>query len=140
MLTQHILTDPMTGGQKGVSPDRYDLIPPQALEALALVYGQGAQKYADNNWRKGYAWGYSFRALIKHAYAFWRGEWVDPESGLPHLAHTMWHCATLMTFHEQGLGTDTRSHTRVLPAIQSGDCTAPWNVVQDCTAPWNSDR
>jgi hypothetical protein len=30
---------------------RYDLIPPQALKALAEVLTFGANKYADNNWQ-----------------------------------------------------------------------------------------
>jgi hypothetical protein len=106
---QQILVDPITGGQKGVSPDRYDLIPPRALEYLALVYGHGTVKYADRNWEKGYKWGWSFRALLKHALAPMRGEWLDPESGLPHLAHCAWHCMTLMTFYDSEIGTDDRS-------------------------------
>ena len=108
-LEQVIQTDEKTGAKKGVSLDRYDLIPPRALEYLALVYGKGCQKYAPRNWEAGYPWGWSFRALFKHAFAALRGEWMDPESGLPHLAHCAWHCFTLMTYHEYKLGTDDRS-------------------------------
>ena len=107
-------TDPTTGAMKELKDDRYDLIPPDALEALARVYGKSSQdhggKYPARNWEKGYAWGKSFRALIKHAFAAWRGEWLDPESGLPHLAHAAWHCFTLLTYHDKKLGTDDRSH------------------------------
>lgn len=108
-LEQTIAVDEKTGAKKGVSLDRYDLIPGRALEYVAMVYGKGSQKYEERNWEKGYKWGYSFRALLKHAFAAWRGEWLDPESGLPHLAHCVWHGLTLMTFHEYKLGTDDRS-------------------------------
>lgn len=31
---------------------RYDLIPPELLHRLAMVYTRGSQKYDDDNWRK----------------------------------------------------------------------------------------
>jgi hypothetical protein len=112
VIEQRMETDAKTGAMKGVSLDRYDLIPPKAIEYIALVYGTGSLKYADRNWEKGYKWGLSFRALLKHAFAAWRGEWLDSESGLPHLAHAAWHCLTLMTYHDYRLGTDDRSPMR----------------------------
>lgn len=102
------MTDPMTGGMKGVKDARYDLIPSECLEELANVYGKGALKYSDHNWTKGYKWGYSFGAMMRHAWAFWRGENNDKESGLPHLAHAAWHCMTLMWYSKHGKGTDDR--------------------------------
>jgi hypothetical protein len=105
--------DPVTGAMKELKADRYDLIPPEALEFLAKIYGKSCKdhggKYDARNWEKGYAWGKSFRALIGHAFAAWRGEWLDPESGLPHFAHAAWHCLTLITYHDHKLGTDDRS-------------------------------
>lgn len=92
------ITDPVTGGQKGSKPERFDLIPVDPLEEEARVYGFGATKYTDDNWRKGYKWSLSFAAMLRHAYAFWRGETYDKESGLHHLAHVKWHCNTLMWF------------------------------------------
>ena len=65
---------------------------------LGLVCGFGAQKYDDDNWRKGYSWRLSFGAMLRHIHAFWRGEDNDPESGLSHLAHAAWHCMVLFTF------------------------------------------
>lgn len=116
-------TDSKTGAMKGVSLDRYDLIPPKALEYLALIYGKGSLKYADRNWEKGYKWGLSFRALMKHAWAAWRGEWLDPESGLPHLMHAAWHCFTIVTYYDHQLGTDDRSEMRFMPEIVRGRAT-----------------
>lgn len=92
------MTDATTGGQKGIKLARFDLVPARALWALAEVYGKGAVKYEDDNWRRGYPWRWSFGALMRHAWAWFRGEDNDPESGLPHLAHAAWHCFTLMEF------------------------------------------
>ena len=102
------VTDPITGGQKGSKPERYDLIPSQALDDVARVYGFGANKYAIHNWAKGYDWGLSIAALERHISAFKQGENIDQESGLPHLAHAVFHCLTLIMFSKYSLGTDSR--------------------------------
>jgi hypothetical protein len=104
--------DKETGGMKGQKLARYDLIPPEALDALAKVYGHGAHKYEDRNWEKGYSWGLCFAAMMRHAWAFWRGEETDRESGLPHLAHAAWHCFTLMTFAQTHTNKDDRSQLK----------------------------
>lgn len=87
-----------TGGEKGVKPQRHDLMPREALDAVAEVYAFGAEKYADHNWRKGYEWGKSYAALQRHMLAFWAGETYDEESGLPHLAHAAFHLNALLTW------------------------------------------
>lgn len=110
------VTDPVTGAQKGQKPERYDLIPPHALDELARVYGYGASKYDDRNWEKGYDWGLSLAALHRHVKAFEKGEVVDPESGRRHLLHAAFHLLTLDTYEQFGLGTDTRSKLGQQPA------------------------
>lgn len=95
------VTDPRTGGQKGAKPERFSMLPPKALGTVARVYGYGAEKYERDNWRKGYAWSLSYDALHRHLAAFWSGEDIDPESGLPHLAHAAFHVLTLLTFSEE---------------------------------------
>ena len=102
------VTDPDTGAQKGSKPERFDLIPTEPEKWLARVYGMGAAKYDDHNWRKGYAWSLSYAAMMRHLNAFWSGEDLDPESGLPHLAHAAWHCFTLMTFMTEHPEKDDR--------------------------------
>ena len=102
------VVDPDTGAEKGSKPQRYDLIPTVGLEFLARVYGMGAAKYDDHNWRRGYAWSLSFAAMQRHCLAFWGGEDLDPESGLPHLAHAAWHCFTLLTFMQEHPEKDDR--------------------------------
>lgn len=100
------VVDPVTGGQKGSKLERYDLMPWDSLDTVARTYGRGAEKYPARNWEKGYAWSLSAAALGRHYSAFMRGEWFDPESGLPHLAHAAWHCLTLLAFKSRGLGTN----------------------------------
>ena len=102
------ITDPVTGGQKGSKPSQLSMIPPRALLAIGEVYGHGAKKYDRHNWRKGYRWSLSIDALFRHLLAWLDGETTDPESGISHLAHAAWHCLALMTFQEEGLGTDDR--------------------------------
>ncbi len=103
-----VVEDPNTGGKKGKKPEEYAYIPVDALAQVARVYGFGAEKYEPWNWAKGYRWSLSLSALLRHIEAFRRGEYLDPESGLPHLAHATFHLFTLMEFHEKELGTDDR--------------------------------
>lgn len=102
------ITDPKTGGQKGRKPERFDLLPFDALEELARVYGFGAQKYEDDNWLRGYRWRLSLGALLRHVARWAIGEDQDRETGCHHLAHAAWHCLTLITFQMRSLGTDDR--------------------------------
>lgn len=66
---------------------RYDLLPPEALEGAAQVFAVGAKKYGPRNWEKGMNWGRVFAACMRHLWAWWRGESVDPETGISHLHH-----------------------------------------------------
>lgn len=93
-----IRTTSQTGGQKGSKPQRYDLIPTEPLRLLATLYGNGAEKYEDNNWRKGYDWKFSYAALQRHLNQFWAGEDIDPEMQVPHVINAAWHCFTLAQF------------------------------------------
>jgi Domain of unknown function (DUF5664) len=112
------ITDPQTGGQKGQKLERYDLFPFDALDEIARVYGCGAKKYDDHNWLKGYKWGLSVQALLRHVSRFMQGEErvppaapgepEDPTTGCHHLACAAWHCLTLITYSKRRLGTDDR--------------------------------
>lgn len=105
-----------TGAEKGVKEERYDLLPKEALDAIARVYAFGAEKYADHNWRKGYEWSKSYAALQRHVTAFWSGETHDPESGLPHLGHAGFHIFAMLTWlAEQGEGGEFDDRYRPAP-------------------------
>jgi Domain of unknown function (DUF5664) len=106
-----VRTTSSTGGEKGVKPERYDLLPVDALASVARLYGMGAQKYSAHNWRKGYEWSKSYAALQRHANAFWSGEDFDPEFtdfDSPHLAGVIFHALTLITFMQEQPGFDDR--------------------------------
>lgn len=97
-----------TGGEKGRKQAELGSVDPLALLTLAEVSGFGARKYAAFNYLKGYDWSLSFNALQRHALAFWNGEDIDEESGLPHMGHAAWHALALVSFLSRGLGTDDR--------------------------------
>lgn len=70
--------------------NRYDLIPPLALDEMVKVLTFGAEKYQPNNWQHvSEAHSRYFAALERHLWAWQRGETLDPESGIHHLAHAM---------------------------------------------------
>jgi hypothetical protein len=87
---------------------RYDLIPADALEELAKVYGAGAAKYSDRGWGVGMSWSRYFGSLMRHCWAWWRGEELDPETGLHHLAHAAWNALALLAYAKRNVGTDDR--------------------------------
>lgn len=88
-----------TGGQKGVKPWRYDMIPTTALHQLATLYGHGAKKYDEHNFRKGYDWDKSYGGLQRHANLFWSGEDFDLElENVNHICSTAWHAFALTEF------------------------------------------
>lgn len=73
---------------------RMDLIDPEWFLDVGrvLTWGSGAydesQKVYENNWRQGgMRWGQVYAALQRHSLAFWSGEEIDPETGIPHMAH-----------------------------------------------------
>lgn len=104
-----VTTDhPAVKGDKAVRPERYDLIPWDAMDEVAKVYAFGATKYQPHNWRLGLPWSSSYAALIRHASQFWRGEDTDEESGLSPLAHVAFHALTLIAFALEGAGHDDR--------------------------------
>lgn len=90
--------------------NRHDLIPPWIIEELAKVYTYGAQKYEDDNWRKGLAWRENvIGPLRRHLNKWLRGEKLDDESNCHHLAMVIWQCAALMIYEKYSIGQDDRS-------------------------------
>lgn len=87
---------------------RYDLLPPEFLEGTAQILTFGASKYGERNWEIGMAWGRPFGALMRHMWAWWRGEGKDRETGKSHLWHAACCIAFLIAYEERGIGTDDR--------------------------------
>lgn len=102
-----------------------DLIPPEAIEAMAKGFTYGANKYSDNNWKlcerdrrdRIYA------ALQRHLIAVRRGEKYDPESHLSHLTHAITGLSMLLFWEvrdEEESGQTARDRSpRRRPRMQS---------------------
>lgn len=84
------------------------LIPLVTLEDEARVWMHGAKKYAKNNWMKGMDWDIPLACALRHLAAFQRGEDIDTESGLPHIAHAMCNLRMLMLYSKTYPEGDTR--------------------------------
>lgn len=78
---------------------RHDLVPAFAQEQYAKVLTKGAEKYAERNWENGMPWSKVTASLKRHISAFERGEDVDPETGLLHMAHVMCNAAFLVEYY-----------------------------------------
>lgn len=103
------ITKPTTEGRKDDGGKaRHDLIPPELPEAVAQVLAFGASKYGERNWEKGMSWGRPFAALMRHMWAWWRGESADPETGFSHLWHASCCLAFLVAFEQRQKGIDDR--------------------------------
>lgn len=127
------VTDPKTGGQKGQKSCQVSALDPRAIQWLGEVAGYGAAKYDRMNFCKGFAWHLSYDAMQRHLLAFWSGEDIDDESGLPHMAHAMWHAHALLSFWDRSLGDDDRisslSNLRTAttePALPDLPQVSPW--------------
>jgi len=86
----------------------YDLLPGDAIEEIVKVLQFGATKYGERNWEKGMKWNRPFAALMRHMWAWWRGEGKDPETGLSHLAHAGCCILFLLSYTLRGIGEDNR--------------------------------
>lgn len=79
------------GRKDDAGKPRYDLIPPKALAGIVDALTDGANRYGDENWRmvleKPGGPNRYFAAVLRHLFAWKRGELVDARSGLHPLAH-----------------------------------------------------
>ena len=73
-------------------------VPVELIDAVMQVREHGHVKYGDqaDHWDQVEPERYH-DALLRHVLACWTDPWaVDPESGLPHLAHIATNCAFLL--------------------------------------------
>lgn len=80
---------------------RVELVPAEAIEDVARVLGFGAKKYFENGWKTlpdpepRY-----LASLLRHVYRIQCGEEIDPDSGLPHIAHAATNAMFLCWFRQ----------------------------------------
>ncbi len=99
---------PQGGRKNDVGKARFDLIPSQPLFALAELFAIGAKKYAPRNWEEGIDFGRIFAAMMRHAWAWWGGEELDPEDGQHHLTSVAWCAVTMMELQRTHPECDSR--------------------------------
>lgn len=88
---------------------RIDLIAPEFLFGTAEILDFGAQKYGERNWEAGMSWSRPFAALMRHMWAWWRGEKLDDETGKSHLWHAACCLMFLIAFEARDVGKDDRA-------------------------------
>lgn len=73
----------------GIKKSPLRLVPPALLIGVAPVMALGAKKYGPYNWRESEVkLSVYLEAQLRHTLAALDGQFYDPESGEPHVAHT----------------------------------------------------
>lgn len=74
---------------------RYDLLPPLAIQRLALVYEKGGKRYGDRNWEKGQPLSRYLDSALRHLFQVLEGN--DDED---HAGHAAWNVLALIATQE----------------------------------------
>lgn len=89
--------DPFYMGKWDKGKIRYELVPLSAIEALGKVLTFGATRYGDETWRLlPKANDRYYAATLRHLFAYRNGEYLDEDSGMPHLFHALANIAFLI--------------------------------------------
>lgn len=105
-------------GQKPTNPKDEigsDKLPLHLWPTTATLMGSmalldGALKYGRSNYRAiGVRASIYFDALLRHLFNWFEGEDIDPDSGLPHLAHVLACAAILVDAQQAGKLNDDRA-------------------------------
>ncbi len=99
------MTQPVVMKYDAGKESRPELLDVSWLLGTGEVLKFGADKYADNLWRKGMAWSRVYGALLRHLCAFWGGEMLDKETGKPHLYHASC-CLMFLAVYAHGPAAD----------------------------------
>lgn len=92
------------------------LIPPEILIEVAEIFGFGAAKYGENNWRDdggSTTFSRTYSSIQRHLNEFWQGEDLDPESGKSHLVHALTQLMILRMHQIEHPDMDDRYSKRV---------------------------
>lgn len=115
-----MIDDKGTKNDKG--KPRWSLLPTGTIDVVVAVLEFGATRYQVDNWqhvldhRRRY-----YDATMRHLDAWWGGEKVDPDSGLPHLGHAVAGLLFLMWFDEQRVSPFMKSEDYTKEATLKGD-------------------
>ena len=101
--------DPAKGGvKKDYGKLRMDLIPPEAMEAMAVQLTLGAQKYGERNWEKGMGWMRVFGGVLRHLFKWCARRPMDPDTKTSHLWGALIGTAFLVAYEARNVGEDDR--------------------------------
>ena len=70
---------------------RLDLIPPEALLELGEVFGEGAIRHGDENWKKGMPNSVVLNHMMRHLLLYMKGDRDEP-----HMGKVMFGCCVLI--------------------------------------------
>ena len=110
---------PTAGVKHDADKVRVDLLPVDALTAVSQVLTYGSSKYGPRNWEQGMNWSRLYGALLRHVFAWWRGQNKDPETGYLHLAHAACCILFALSYQLRNAGTDDRPKTEALVELSS---------------------
>jgi len=84
-------------------------LPFAVLAEDAVAHGEGALKYGRHNWREGDVLASTyFAAALRHLFAWFEGEDIDPDSGLSHITKARASLGVLRDAQIQGRAIDDR--------------------------------
>lgn len=88
-----------SGAIRDTSADkpRYDLIPPEPLRRLAMVYYRGGKLYGDHNWTQGIPCSRFLASAERHLQAAKAGDKTED-----HWAQLVWNIMGIMHFERSG--------------------------------------
>lgn len=86
---------------------RWDLLPLEEIEDIVKLYTAGSIKYGDNNWQNldnGYQ---RYKAaMLRHLLEYEKGNKVDDETKVNHLAAVAWNAIAMLYLDKHGKGKD----------------------------------
>lgn len=84
---------------------RWDLLPMEEIEDIVRVYHAGAKKYGPNNWQNLEDGFERYRAACaRHIMAYMKGERMDDETNVHHLAAAAWNVIAMLYYDKHGKG------------------------------------
>jgi hypothetical protein len=96
------------------------------LDEVAKVGMYGAKKYGQWNYRGGSDFMRYLGSVVRHVTRYIRGESVDAESGLSHLAHAIYNLLILLGWELEGVGNDDRPCAKLKPLSPSDNSSLPF--------------
>lgn len=115
---------------------RYDLVPVGPIEDLVRVFTAGASKYGDRNWEQGLSDDRLYAALMRHIMEWRKGNRIDPEYGLPHMAHAMWNVMAIMYFEDKRTKDPEKLDDAFTDAVQALKTQGPQARRTGAKAAW----